>query len=339
MNATVNESLPFFPKITDFPPGEIVNLSPYHFVPTARICVLFVALFGLSTIAHLEQAVHFRLWSFLGTAVLCGVVQTGGWVFRLEGAHDPLARNPFKFQYVAFCLLMVAPTLVTAANFTILGRVVRRMGPQYLRIKPSTYTTIFLTSDVISLIVELFGSALAASSDSRVTLGSHVAMIGIIFSTISVIIYVALAIEFLVRYGRDKPVNTRSEYRVRGFASTRIKLMIAALGAMTLFITIRSSFRILQLREGGNGPIHRAEWAFNVFDGGMSTAALVTLNCFHPGFMLRGPDEPVSALEATAAPEGLEENAKWGTGSWAKGDYVPLGLKDEAYEVPAYGRR
>jgi RTA1 like protein len=46
-------------------------------------------------------------------------------------------------------------------------------------------------------------------------------------------------------------------------------------------------YRSIELTGGWTGPIITTEWYFNAFDGAPITLAMVVLNVFHPGYLLR----------------------------------------------------
>ena len=52
--------------------------SPYGYTPTMWICTLFVVLFGITSVVHLAQAIRYRLWWLIPTAMLCGVSEIIG---------------------------------------------------------------------------------------------------------------------------------------------------------------------------------------------------------------------------------------------------------------------
>jgi len=66
--------------------------------------------------------------------------------------------------------------------------------------------------------------------------------------------------------------------------------MLIGLSAMLICLLIRSTYRMIELAGGWNGRVISTQWLFNVFDGSMIALAIFTLNLFHPGMLLRGPD-------------------------------------------------
>ena len=60
------------------PDDPSVYGTPYGYTPTRWICTLFVVLYSITSAVHLVQAVYYRLWWLIPTAVLCGVGETIG---------------------------------------------------------------------------------------------------------------------------------------------------------------------------------------------------------------------------------------------------------------------
>jgi hypothetical protein len=52
---------------------DITDLSPYGYIPTRWIAIMFIALFAVSTVLHTGQAVKYRMWWLFPTAVLAGL--------------------------------------------------------------------------------------------------------------------------------------------------------------------------------------------------------------------------------------------------------------------------
>lgn len=196
--------------------------------------------------------------------------------------------------------LIIAPTPLVAANFIILGRIIRRLGPQYSRLTPRRYTVVFVSCDIISLLVQAIGGSVASgttSSVSQVNLGSHIALGGTIFQLVAIAVYCALAAEFLSRYARDRPVRLAQVPGevTRGVLDRSLKRMLYAMSAMSIFILIRTIYRVVEFVGGWNGKVNTTQWLFLVFDGIMITLAMLTLNIFHPGVFLRQSDYPLSS--------------------------------------------
>ncbi|KAI9451626.1 RTA1-like protein [Lactarius psammicola] len=268
------------------------NDLQYNYVPTEWVCITFLSLFGISTFFHTVQALYFRFWWLIPTAILCGFLELTGWSGRLWSSQNPFLDKPFIMQAVT---LVIAPTPLVAANFVILGRIIRRLGPQYSRLTPRRYTIIFVSCDIISLVVQALGASIASgnqASQTRVNVGSNIALGGTIFQLVAIILYCACAAEFLARYAWNRPMRSaRVAGEVsRGVMNQPLKRMLYAMSVMTIFIVIRTIYRVIEFVDGWNGKINSTQWYFIVFDGIMITLAMLTLNAFHPGVFLRESD-------------------------------------------------
>jgi hypothetical protein len=79
---------------------------------------------------------------------------------------------------------------------------------------------------------------------------------------------------------------------------------------MSIFILIRTIYRVVEFVGGWNGKVNTTQWLFLVFDGIMITLAMLTLNIFHPGVFLRQSDYPLSS--ATSEDPSLADYPKTG---------------------------
>ncbi|KAI0040112.1 RTA1-domain-containing protein, partial [Auriscalpium vulgare] len=281
----------------------------YHYVPTEWITIVFIVFFSISTILHLGQVIRWRIWWLLPTAVLCGLLEIAGWSGRLWSSFNVDSQSAFTMQIVT---TIIAPTPLVAANFILLGRIIRRLGPRYSRLGPKLWfadTTIFLTCDIVALVVQGGGGGIASgNSDSDARVGGNIMLGGIIFQLVAIICYTALAAEFLLRYVKDKPFERRNApNQPRGRTNKRMKVMLGGMSLMTLFLLIRSVYRTIELADGWNGKVISTQVLFNVFDGAMVTLAMYTLNICHPGYLLRQDDSDLDASENSSANDSEEQ--------------------------------
>ncbi|KAJ7604128.1 RTA1-like protein [Roridomyces roridus] len=253
----------------------------YGYVPHEYVGIIFMALFGLSTIIHVGQAIYYRMWWLFLTACLCGVGELVGWGGRLWSALTPdqALKTPYMMQITTTIL---APTPVPyCGNFILLSWIVTRLGPCYARLTPIQYSIIFTSCDVAALCVQGAGGGIASSANTEADsqLGSNIMLGGIIFQSVAILVYVALASDFLWHYRKDIPLEPKT------------KTMIAALAFSTLVLFIRSIYRIIELAGGWHGRIIETEVYFDVLDGGMVVLAIAVINLAHPGRLL-GPQRP-----------------------------------------------
>ncbi|KIJ63599.1 hypothetical protein HYDPIDRAFT_29392 [Hydnomerulius pinastri MD-312] len=269
------------------------GVGPYDYIPSRSVGIAFVTLFAISTVAHVVQAVRFRIWWLFPTAVFCGINELVGWGARLYSSGAPRALIPFEIQISA---TITGPTPLIAANFVILEYIIKTLGPRYSRLTPKLYTILFVTSDAISLTIQGVGgatAALAAGNGNDPTTGGNIMLIGIILQMVAITLFVIFGSEFLFRYANDKPLKAPADDLERHQALSyelgmdkRMKIALYAMGFSTTCLFIRAVYRTIELTDGWNGRIISTQIYFNVLDGGMVTLAIFTLNIFHPGYLI-----------------------------------------------------
>ncbi|KZT64813.1 RTA1-domain-containing protein [Daedalea quercina L-15889] len=263
--------------------------NPYGYTPTEWICILFLVLFSLSTAIHAAQAVYTRLWWLFLTVCTAGTIEIIGWAGRLWSSRNVLAKDPYLMQIVT---TIIAPTPLVAANFIILGQLIRRLGPSYSRLSPKWYTLVFVSCDIAALITQAVGGATAATAvnqNNSPDKGGHVMLGGIVFQMASITIYMALAAEFILRFLWKSPVRAADASPVYPF-DRNAKLMLAGLTLSSLCIYVRSVYRTIELANGWTGYVIHTQRYFDWLDGGMICLAIFVVNIFHPGLLLGKAD-------------------------------------------------
>ncbi|KAF8317970.1 hypothetical protein DL93DRAFT_487538 [Clavulina sp. PMI_390] len=185
----------------------------YGYIPTTWICALFIALYAISTLAHIGEAVRTKTWFMLCTVVLCGISELIGWFARLWSSKNILALTPFLMQ---ISTTIFAPTFTAAANFIILGSIIKRVGPQYSRLQAYSFGFIFISIDVVALVVQAVGGGIASSApslaangrpvtapppvSSQSVHGGHIMLGGIVVQLVEIVVSLALSAEFFYNY-------------------------------------------------------------------------------------------------------------------------------------------
>ncbi|KAH9858165.1 RTA1-like protein [Lenzites betulinus] len=272
--------------------------SPYYgYLPTSGVNLLFLVLFGLSTSAHFVQAIRARAWWLLPTVLLAGCGELIGWGAREWSHYAPLAHNPYLIQIVT---LIISPTPLIGALFITFGRLSARLGHEYSRLSPRLYSRIFLTCDVVALVVQAAGGAIAAGADDAKgsKLGSNIMLGGIVFQLASLSVFCVLVAEYMFRRIKDKPFT--KTMNASGSTETFVPptiayrgpiekpLMHLALGLCmeALFLYIRGIYRTVELADGWDGRVIQTQSLFIIFDGVMVFLTMLTMNIFHPGRLL-----------------------------------------------------
>ncbi|QRV97758.1 RTA1-like protein [Ceratobasidium sp. AG-Ba] len=263
--------------------------SPFNYIPTGWVGITFLALFGVTTAAHLLEAILFRTWFMIPTLVVCGLGELIGWAGRYWGHISPTNEDAFMMQITT---TIISPSFLTAAMFIILPKIIAELGSQYSLMPARFYAKIFITADVAALVIQAVGGAMASIADTHEAAerGGNIMLAGIIIQLVAVVLFTILGLEFVIRYSLNRPArSTEVEQKYTGWTVVPrgCVWMLVGLAIATLFIIIRSVYRTIELTDGWNGAIISTEKWFNWFDGMPIVVAMVTFNVFHPGFLLR----------------------------------------------------
>ncbi|KAH8827428.1 RTA1 like protein-domain-containing protein [Flagelloscypha sp. PMI_526] len=289
-------------------------LSPYGYTPTGWICYLFLVLFGLSGAIHLGQAIWFRAYWLLPTAVLCAIGEVLGWSGRLWSHYNVMKDTPFMIQ---ISTTIISPTPLLAVNFILFGRIVQLLGQQYCLLSARWISILFISADVIALVIQGAGGGIA--SGTQAVLGGNIMLAGIAFQFGIMVIATLLAAHYAWSWrtqrpvrkngpsGSESPIHVDSINSEKNFGSripldepeaSRLVVLIWAVFFNSFFLFIRAIYRLIELSDGWNGSIITTEKWFNIFDATMVTLAIWTLNFAHPGLLLPKPRSTGSTGQA-----------------------------------------
>ncbi|KAL4815747.1 RTA1 like protein-domain-containing protein [Aspergillus spinulosporus] len=265
-----------------------LSMASFEYIPRLWAQILFMGLFGLAFLIHFFLGIRYKTYTFM-VAMMLGlageVVGYGGRVLL----HD----NPFNddafLQYLV--ALTIAPAFLTAAIYLTLSRIVVAYGERISYFKPRTYTITFITFDIIALLLQAVGGAIASTADDddrdMTDLGINIMIAGLAWQVASLLIFTAMSIYFFLRVrkapGSDFNLAFDSLRRSRYFKGSLWGLSIA-----TLVILVRSIFRCAELSEGFDGKLANDEVTFMILEAAMIGIAAVCLTVFHPGVVWKG---------------------------------------------------
>uniref|UniRef100_A0A8H7KDB7 RTA1 domain protein n=1 Tax=Bionectria ochroleuca TaxID=29856 RepID=A0A8H7KDB7_BIOOC len=299
--------------------------SFYRFIPSTAANTVFIVLFGIATILHFFQMLRTKTW-YLTALVTGGVAELIGYIGRLMNALQKpgcWTLGPYIMQNV---LILIAPALMAASIYMILGRIILLTdGERYALVKRRWLTKLFVTGDVISLMMQASGGGLMAINADLMKIGEKVIIGGLFVQLAFFGFFIIVAALFHYRM-RQNPTSQASQPRIRW------QIYLMTLYVTGTLIWIRSLFRAIEFIEGNMGPLMRQEVYVFVFDGMLMFIVLLWMNWFHPseiGLLLRG-DEPIR--------NGLELVMMRPIGSSRSKTMESLSSSSEGIAVPNYQR-
>ncbi|KAI0179022.1 RTA1-domain-containing protein [Hypoxylon sp. FL1284] len=257
----------------------------YSYRPNLTAGVVFCVLFLITFLWHGFRIFRYRRWTsaLLTVGALTELI---GWIGRTWSARCPYNSNAFMIQIVT---LIIGPVFYTAALYVLLGNLIIILGRNYSLLSAKMYTIIFVTCDVISLIIQAVGGAMAsmASGDHKDTKpGTNIMVGGVIFQLVAMTIFALLSMDFVRRstkFGLPK-----------GYGKILFALFISLAA-----IYARSIFRAVELIGGWTGYLMVHEVYFIALDGALMVLAGAIFLPFDPASTIpkarRATEEKASA--------------------------------------------
>ncbi|KAF5627408.1 RSB1-integral membrane transporter [Fusarium sp. NRRL 52700] len=290
--------------------------TSYGYVPSLGAGITFCVLFGLSLFGHFVQFIRKRQWTSFafGVGALTEVI---GWAGRTWSSECPYNNDAFLMQITT---LIIAPTFITAGLYVILGALITRLGRESSILGPRMYALVFLTCDIIALIVQAVGGAMASTESDKIDgdtkPGTNIMVAGILFQMAAMVVFALLVLDFLRRvFVKKSYLQTRQKGLSDGSALPKAYTwLLAAIFVSLTMIFIRSIYRTVELLQGWSGYLITHEGYFIGLDGAIMVVAIAVFNFLDPVYLLWGQDNKLASV--------LEQNELRGTGEiWSS--YYP----------------
>ncbi|KAL6242054.1 hypothetical protein RBB50_010966 [Rhinocladiella similis] len=254
----------------------------YGYYPSIGANCFFVAFFFMAGALQLYSGIRYKTWTYL-LAMFVGCVDQGiGYIGRVMLNNNPFSTVGFQIQ---ICCLILGPAFNSAAIYLVLKHITLCFGPEYSRLRPKWYTWIFITGDLISLIVQAVGGGIAATSmddESLQEVGDNIMMAGICFQVVTLSFFAVASLTYIAaRYRAPAPLPAEARMFLQ---STKFRFFAAGLVVAFTCIFIRCVYRIVEMAGGWGNPIMQSEIPFIVLDGTMVAIATIAQTILHPGW-------------------------------------------------------
>ncbi|KAL4977172.1 RTA1 like protein-domain-containing protein [Aspergillus desertorum] len=265
-----------------------LSMASVEYIPKLWAQILFMALFGFAFLVHLFLGIRYKTYTFMVAMTLGLMGELVGYGGRISLHDNPFNGNAFLQYLVA---LTIAPAFLTAAVYLTLSRIVVAYGEGISYFKPRTYTITFITFDIIALLLQAAGGAIASTADdgdkAMTDLGINIMIAGLAWQVASLLIFTGMSTYFFLRVRKapSADFNLSFEYLRRG---RYFKCSLWGLSIATLAILIRSIFRCAELSEGFDGELANDEVTFMILEATMIGIAVICLTVFHPGVVWKG---------------------------------------------------
>ncbi|KAK8861194.1 hypothetical protein IAR55_002013 [Kwoniella newhampshirensis] len=185
--------------------NHLAYRSPYGYQPSRSAGIAYIVVFALLLLAHVGLGVRYKYWLVFVTLVPGTLLEVLGWAGRLWSYYSVLQVTPFLMQ---ISTLIIAPAFFSAWAYTVLGYCITRLGPAYSLLSPTAYLAVFVTADIISLVIQAVGggkAAVAAQQGTPTGSATKIMLAGILFQLATMTIFIILATDFIFRVIVRKP--------------------------------------------------------------------------------------------------------------------------------------
>lgn len=256
-----------------------------HYQPNLPANILFMVIFAALFVAQIILGRRYRTTTVM-VAMACGLgSEVAGYIARVMIHIDPFVEPYFLWYLIC---LTIGPAFLSAGIYVTLGKVVVVYGEKISRIRPGTYTVIFMGCDLFSLVLQALGGGIAASvpffDTKTVNLGTHILVAGLSIQVASLFFFSCASLEFFWRVHKNPSLRSQENMDIAN--STRFKWFLRALGLATVLLFVRTFFRAIELSQGFGGKPANNEIEFMVLDGTMVIIASTLLTILHPGIGL-----------------------------------------------------
>ncbi|KAF8181357.1 RTA1 like protein-domain-containing protein [Mycena galopus ATCC 62051] len=229
--------------------------------------VLFSTLFGLTTVVHLVQAIHYRK-KFCWVIIMAGTWETAGLVLRVLSVLNTTSSS---FGTPSQLLILLSPLWINAFLYDLTSRLVAQR-----------LSLCFVLLDITAFLMQAGGASFISSDNPKTALLEiHIYMGGIGLQQSFVLGFISLVIRFHYKMKR---------LTAAGAASTQWQRPLYVLYTSLALITLRIVFRLIEFSSGVYSPITMHEAPFYCLEALPMFAALVLWNIFHPGTVLIRPN-------------------------------------------------
>ncbi|RDL39273.1 Uncharacterized protein BP5553_03613 [Venustampulla echinocandica] len=297
-----------------------LTLASFLYRPTLPGNAIFAGLFALLFIPQLFFGIKHKTWGYM-TAMSFGLImECVGYIARVMIHNNPFNHDMFLMYLI---LLTIAPAFLTAAIYLCLARIVTVYGEDCSRFKPRTYTLIFCTCDLISLVLQALGGGIAstANTQSSSDLGKNIMLAGLIFQVVSLVLFAICCGEFAFRVWSGK--GSRNPTYTWLTQTGLFKGFLIGLFVSSVTIFARSIYRCAELAGGFDGDLFKNDEAlYMIMEPTMIAVACICLTVFHPAVAFKGVWHEANFTFRTK--KGALENGRMKMGSTDEDSSVQL---------------
>ncbi|PPQ74430.1 hypothetical protein CVT24_000041 [Panaeolus cyanescens] len=248
--------------------------NPLRYIPSVGLAATTIPFYLLVFVG--------QIWCYTKWGARFMLIMTAGiFTFAIGiSLRYVLAGNPYAITVYIFhnLLVLLSPCAFIAANYMILGRLAHSINAEQLLLIPrQRITFVFVTSDVITFVIQAAGGSLPAADRSLMDTGHSIFMVGLIMQFISFVLYTFVFAAFMYKVYRHEP-GVWAKGRTRKWYNRWQAMPLASI------------FRVVEGSQGFEGALRTSEPHFYALDVLPLFFAIAIYVPFWPGRLLGAND-------------------------------------------------
>ncbi|RYP72649.1 hypothetical protein DL770_007936 [Monosporascus sp. CRB-9-2] len=250
--------------------------SVWLYEPSLALAIVGTVVYTLAFawITYLTVFKH-RAW-YLICVPIGGALEVVGYALR---SYSTQHHQDIGIFATSTSLIVLAPVFVAAGNYLLIGRLIRAVLPlsrhRIFKVPVRFLTRIYVTFDIICLMVQSSGSSLASAYSwvgPTADIAINILLAGLALQVVAFSTYLCI----LMRYhylSRSLAVPEAPE----GWFN-----VLKAVYISSFLILIRCVYRVVEFAEGSEGYTMTHEWIFWVFEGITMLIAITVFCVWYP---------------------------------------------------------
>ncbi|KAH7391576.1 RTA1 like protein-domain-containing protein [Cadophora sp. MPI-SDFR-AT-0126] len=264
-------------------PGSNSNPnSIWLYDPSLPLAIVFTVIYTVPLAWQMYLTVVKYRASYFTVVIVGAAFEVGGYISRAASIQQEEEIPPYA---VSSSLIVLAPLFIAAGNYLLLTRLCNRVLPLRIthiyRLPLRNLTKIFVTSDIVTLIVQVSGTSIASSNDwegDMVQVGENILIAGLAIQCFSLVVFLTVLWRFWGLATTDQKIDAGNGWR----------RVVRAVGISCVLILIRSIYRLIEFALGIFGYPFTHEWMFYVFESVPMVPAILVFCVWHPAAYLGG---------------------------------------------------
>ncbi|ORY62990.1 RTA1 like protein-domain-containing protein [Pseudomassariella vexata] len=251
--------------------------------------VALLALFGVLIPIVFILGITYRSSVFATTIITGLALEVMGYIGRVLLALNNRDKNDFILSYVG---TIIGPVFFCLAIFRLMPRIVAVYGDLFAAWRPAWHNVVFYAFTTVCLVLQAVGAILSTTphDEKLVDIGVRVLVAGLAIQVSSLLIFAALGFRFAIAVrSRHRGLDSNP---AAAYNTPRFKAFLLGISLATVFLTVRTLYRIVPVSEGFTSPAAENEVLFLVLDGVFVFIAAALLLASFPGRMLSQPEWP-----------------------------------------------